>query len=122
MKSVPIYRGDYMSAQENESITENPDQLPFIEQKAERHPPAEMFLIRQAIDRALTHTQRELWALRCYDRLTEAEIAHKLHVSQQAVSKRLAVIENKIITGCQRRKNMYKLMKLMEKLEGAQDE
>ena len=105
-----------------ESITENPDQLPFIEQAAEKHPSTEMFMLRQAVDEALTHTQRELWAMRAYDRFTETEIAKKLRISQQSVSKRLAVIENKIVKWCEKRKNTYRLIKLTQSIYGKHDE
>lgn len=89
-----------MDELKNESITANPDQLPFIEVEAERHPGPMIRLLREAVDKALMNDQRELWEMYAYDKLLPAEIALKLKLNKSTVSRRLAVIKRKLIKYC----------------------
>lgn len=86
--------------EQQESNTENPDQLPFIEREAERHPSPNMHLLREAVDKALMRDQRELWEMYAYDHLLPAEIARKLKINKSTVSRRIEVIERRLIAYC----------------------
>lgn len=92
----------------------NPDVLSFIERDTELHPSPEMMLIREAIAKALNNDQREIWEMHAYDKLFDIEIAKKLKVTQQAISKRLKVIEHKIIQYCQDHRQAYAALKEAE--------
>ncbi len=81
----------------------NPDQLPFIEREAERHPSPEIRLIREAIEKTLMRDQKELWMMYAYDKHTQAYIAKKLKTSKSNISQRLVVIQNRIRAYCEER-------------------
>lgn len=64
--------------------------------QGQEHPTPAQLLMRMAISQALMNDQRKIWELYNYDRLTHEEIAIKLKVSRQAVSKRIATIEKRL--------------------------
>src|ERR1700686_185759 len=97
-----------------QSNTENPDQLPFIEQEVERHPSPSIRLLREAIDKTLMRDQKELWEMYAYDKTSPAEIARKLKTSKSNISQRIAVIERKIIQYCKDHQEVYETLKEAE--------
>ena len=86
-----------------ESFYADPDQLAFMEFDPEKHPSAQIRLLREAIAKALMNSQRELWEMYAYDKMLPAEIALKLKTSKSNISQRLSVIKRKLIQYCQER-------------------
>lgn len=76
----------------------------------ELHPSPELLLIREAVKR-LTKKQQYVWNLWNFDKLTQDEIAPKLNISQQAVSKRIKTIEKRISKWVKSNLGAYKLLK-----------
>jgi len=96
---------------------ENSEGRPWIETIPEKeydpnseHPTVEQMFIRQAI-KYLTAKQRAIWEYHNYDRLTQDEIAEKLHISQQAVQAHIHRIEKRIAKWCKSNMGAYKLLK-----------
>lgn len=74
------------------------------------HPTPEQLLIREAV-KYLTPKQRKVWEYSNYDKLTQDEIAKKLKITQQAVTKHLQAIEKRIKKWCKSNMTAYKLLK-----------
>jgi RNA polymerase sigma factor (sigma-70 family) len=96
------------------SIDSSPE---FYNQFAEKeyderseHPCAEVLLLREAL-KYLTPTQMEVWELWNYDKLTQDQIAKKLSISQQGVSKHLRAIEQRVKKFVKGNMGTYKLLK-----------
>lgn len=77
---------------------------------AARHPTPEQFFLREA-SKTLTAAQKQVWELFNYDKLTQSELATQLNISQQAVSKALQAIEDKIKKYVKNNRATYKLIK-----------
>jgi len=75
-----------------------------------KHPTPEQLMIRQA-EKYLTPKQKEVWELWNYDRLTQDEIALRLGIAQQGVSKHLKAIEKKIAKWVKNNIEAYNLLK-----------
>lgn len=94
-----------------ESFSENPDQLAeYPPQEGQEHPTTEQLLLRMAVEKTLTEDQRAIWDMYNYDRLTMVEIAEKLKVSQQNISKRIKVIESRLTKWCKQNQEVYKTL------------
>ena len=74
------------------------------------HPSVEEMFIRQAV-KYLTPKQRAVWEYHNYDRLTQDEIAEKLHISQPVVAKHIKAIEKRIAKWCKSNEGAYKMLK-----------
>jgi DNA-directed RNA polymerase specialized sigma24 family protein len=84
----------------------------FTESNTEynEHPTSEQLMVREAI-RHLTFKQQKLWELWNYDRLTQDEIADKLHIDQSSVSRRIKTIEKRIAKWVRNNIGAYNLLK-----------
>lgn len=74
------------------------------------HPTPEQLLVRQAV-KYLTAKQRAVWEYYNYDKLTQDEIAEKLGVTQQAVTKHIQACEKRIAKYCRDNMGAYQLLK-----------
>lgn len=74
------------------------------------HPSVEQMFIRQAV-KYLTPKQRAIWEYHNYDRLTQDEIAFKMRMKQQNVSRAIKAIERRIAKYCKDNKGAYLLLK-----------
>lgn len=77
---------------------------------AAMHPSVEEMFIRQAV-KYLTFKQREIWAYWNYDRLTQDQIAEKLHMGQANVAHSIKAIERRIAKYCKENQAAYDLLK-----------
>lgn len=89
----------------------DPDSLEAPEYDASsEHPTPEFMLMRQAV-KYLTPKQKKVWELHNYDRLTQAEIGKKLHISQSTVAEHIAACEARITRWCKSNMGVYELLK-----------
>lgn len=80
------------------------------------HPTPEQVILREAT-KYLTREQRAIWEYHNYDQLTHEQIAEKLGVSHQNITKRIKVIEKKITKWVQSNMTAYNLIKENTKKE-----
>jgi len=86
------------------------EQIPVFDMgEGSKHPTVEQMFLRQAI-KYLTPKQRAIWEYYNYDRLTQDDIAEKLHISQQAVAKHIKAIEKRIAKYCKDNKGAYDVL------------
>ena len=89
----------------------NMDNIPEpIYDDSREQPSPEMMLMRQAA-KYLTPKQRAIWEYHNFDRLTQDEIAEKVGISHQVVSKHIRAIEKKITKWVKSNWGAYELLK-----------
>lgn len=86
------------------------DELPATEHQANEHPRPEEVMIRQAV-RYLTPTQRKVWHLYNYDRLTQDEIAVKLGKKRTTIQTQIRQCEARITKWCKSNMAAYRVIK-----------
>lgn len=101
---------DNIEDDSDQDVRTNPDLLPAEVILANMHPTPEQLFIRVAIETALMNSQRKLWDLYAYDKLTYVEIGRKLKISESAVRQRVKTIEKQIIKWCNEHYEVYETL------------
>ena len=88
----------------------------MMTEELNQHPTPEQLLVRMALEQ-LTPRQKQIWSLYNYDKLTQEEIATKLHIRRQVVQKTVNQITNKVKKFCKLNRGAYMLLKLEQQIE-----
>lgn len=100
-----------MGRRKSSYLRENIDEIPAKEyDTGSEHPTVEQLFIREA-SKHLTPKQRAIWEYHNYDRLSQDDIALKVGISQQAVSKTIRACEERIKKWCDYNNSVYNVIK-----------
>jgi DNA-directed RNA polymerase specialized sigma24 family protein len=96
---------------EKRNIREFPDDIKAKEYDNSReHPTVEQLFIKEAA-KHLTPRQKILWDYHNLDKLSQDEIAIKMGITQQAVSKHIRAIGDRIKKWCDYNQSVYQVIK-----------
>lgn len=93
------------------TLREHTDDIPAPDyDPGSEQPTVEQLFIREAA-KHLTKKQTQVWEYWNYDRLTQDEIAIKLGVSQQSISRCIRACEERIAKWCSENQNVYDVIR-----------